>query len=151
MLDGVQFRSVGREQDECDVVGDVEGARIVPSGTIDDHDGVDVVWQGGGEVGEEERHRGSVDEGEYQGEVLAAAGVHGGEDIGPLVTDLPRPPGPSAPMPPAMADPPLVADTGFVLEPELDAGLGMRGLDTLQRRAEPPFLKLSSASASFSG
>ncbi len=123
----------------------------MPSGTVDDHNGVDVVWQGGGEADEEQRHRGGIDEGEYQGEVLAAGGVHGGEDVGPLVTDLPRPPGSSAPTPPAMADPSLVADPGFVLEPELDAGLGMRGLDALQRLAEPLFLKPSSASGSFSG
>ena len=123
----------------------------MPSGGIDDHDGVDVVGKRGGEMGEEQRHRGRVDEGEHQGEVLAAGGMRGREDIGPLVADLPRRPGSFAPTPPSMTDQPLVAATSLVLEPEFDPLPGMRGSNVLQAFAEPPFLKLSSACASFLG
>ena len=123
----------------------------MPSGAVDDHGGVDIVGQGVGELVEEQLHRGCVDTGEHEGEILATGGAHGGEDVGPLVADLPRPSWSLAAMPPAMTDPPFVADTGLVLEPELDALLWMRRLDALQAVAEPPFLKLSSASGSFSG
>ena len=131
--------------------GDVEGAGVVPSGAIDDHGGVDAVGQRGGEMGEEKCHHAGIDEGQHQGEVLAAGGAHGGEDVGPFVAELSRPPGSPAPMPPAMTDPALVADAGLVLEPELEPLAGARRPDAAQLFLEPPFLKRSSASASFSG
>ena len=60
-------------------------------------------------------------------------------------------PGALSPAPPAMADPPLVADAGFILEPELDALAGLGLANRHQARAKPPFLKASSASGSFIG
>ena len=102
-------------------------------------------------AGEEQLHDAGIDGGQHQGKVLAAFRMHDGVDIGPLVADLPGAPRAFAPSPPAMADPTLVADTGLVLEPELDVLVRMGRPHRLQAGAKPPFLKLSSASGSFFG
>ena len=150
-LDRVEFRTVGRQRHQRDVVRNGERALIVPTGAVEDHGGVDVVWPDSGEAGEEHIHDLGVDAGQHEGEVLAGGRAHGGEDVGPLVSDLTWARGALAPEPPAMTDPALVADAGLVLEPEFEplVGLGFGG--RLQGRAEPPFLKRCCASASLCG
>ena len=134
-LDRVEFRTVGRQLDEAQIVGNGERAFVVPAGAVEDHEGVDVVWLGGGEMGEKDVHDLGVDAGQHEGEVLAAGRAHGGEDVGPLVADLTRARSAPAPEPPAVADPALVADPRLVLEPEFEALVGMRFGDRLQGRA----------------
>ena len=148
-LDGIELGTVGRREDQSEVLRDVECPGVVPTGAVEDDRDVDVLGQGGGEAGEEQVHEIGIDGGEHESEVGAARRMHDGIDIGPLVADLPGPPGALSPAPPAMADPPLVADAGLVLKPELDALAGMGLANRLQARAKPPFLKLSSASGSF--
>ena len=150
-LDGIELGAIGRLDDEGYVFRDREGAGIMPAGAIEDHGDMDIPRQCGGEVGEKQFHDAGIDDGQHEGEVLAAFGVHDGVDIGPLVADLPRPPRAFTPSPPTMADPSLVADAGFVLGPELDMLVRMRRSNRLQAGAKPPFLKLSSASGSFFG
>ena len=50
---------------------------------------------------------------------------------------------PAAAFVPAPGTAALLADTGFILAPELDLGLGVLARDLVQRRDEPPFLKRS--------
>ncbi len=112
-------------------------------------------WTSSGRVAakraEEQVHDLGVDGGQHEGDVLAGGRADGGEDVGPLVADLTWARGAPAPEPPAVADPALVADAGLVLEPELEALVGMRFGGRLQGRAEPLFLKRSCASASLCG
>lgn len=123
----------------------------MPSGAVEDEDGVDIVVEGSGEAVEEQLHDGGADTGEHEGEVLAGGRSDRGEDVGPLVAVLAQARRTLALEPPAMTDPPLVADASLILEPELQAfariGLG-RGA---QCGAEPLFLKRSCALASLSG
>ena len=134
-LDRVEFRTVGWQRHQRDVVRNGERALVVPTGAVEDHGGVDVVWPDSGEAGEERVHDLGVDGGQHEGEVLAGGRAHGGEDVGPLVADLTRARSAPAPEPPAVADPALVADPRLVLEPEFEALVGMRFGDRLQGRA----------------
>ena len=49
-LDGVEFGTVRRQQRQGDVVGDGEGALVVPTGAVAHHDGVRILVQGIGEA-----------------------------------------------------------------------------------------------------
>ena len=60
-LDGVEFGTVRRQQSQSDVVGDGEGARVVPTGAVMMCDGVRIVVQGIGEVCEKQVHDLGVD------------------------------------------------------------------------------------------
>jgi hypothetical protein len=80
-------------------------------------------------VVEEDLHGRRVDDGQHQRDVLAGGGPDRGEDVGPLVAELPDAGRPLAAPPPAMADTALVADPRFVLEPDLDPLVGMGGGD----------------------
>ncbi len=150
-LDRVEFRTVGWQRHQREVVRNGECAFVVPTGAVEDHGGVDVVWPGSGEAGEEQVHDLGVDGGQYESKVLAGGRTDGGEDVGPLVADLTRARGALASEPPAVTDPALVADAGLVLEPEFEALVGVGFGDRLQGRAEPLFLKRSCASASLCG
>ena len=46
---------------------------------------------------------------------------------------------PLAPLPPEITDPPLLSDPGFILEPQLQALVGMALGDRRQRGRKPPF------------
>ena len=150
-LDRVEFRTVGWQGRQGEVVRDLKRAAVVPAGAVEHHEGVCVVWPGGGEAGEEQVHDLGVEGGQHEGEVLAGGRAHGGEDVGPLVADLTWARGAPAPGPPAMTDPALVAEAGLVLEPELEALVGVGFGGRLQGRAEPLFLKRSCASGSLCG
>ena len=126
-LDGAEFGTVWRQERQSDVVGDGEGARVVPTGAVAHHDGVRILVQGVGEVCEKQVHDLGVDARQLEGDVVAGVGTHGGENVGPLVADLTRPGGTFAPAPPPVTDPALVADARFIpgsspgqaLEPQL--------------------------------
>ena len=107
--------------------------------------------QRGGELGQKQVHRGGIDERQHQGEVLAGGGADGGEDVGPLIALLHQAGRPLALEPPTVARPPLVADAGLVLEPQLQALAGMRRGGCRQGRPEPLFWKRSCAFASRRG
>ncbi len=147
-LDGVQFRTVGRERDQGDVARDVGLSELVPAGAVEHDDGVDIVGEGLGEGIEEQPGGAGGDLRQDQREVVAGGRPDGAEDVGPLVPPVADPRRPLAAQPPAVTDPTLVADAGLVLEPELEALVGMRFGRRLQGRAEPPFLKRRCASGS---
>ncbi len=150
-LDGVEFGTVRRQQRQSDVVRDGEGARVVPTGAVEHHDGVRIGLHGVGEVCEKQVHDLGVDARQHEGDVVAGGRAHGGKDVGPLVSDLTRPGGAFAPAPPPVTDPAVVTDARFILKPELQALVGMRLGGRLQDVAKPPFLKRSCASTSFRG
>ena len=150
-FDGVEFGTVGGQGQEREIVGDGERPFVVPAGAVEHQDGVDVVGQGCGEVGEKQVHDLGVDAGQDEGEVLAGGRAHGGEDVGPLVAVGARAGGALALEPPPVANPALVADPRLVLEPELEMLLGMRGGGASQGLAQPLFLNRSWACGSRRG
>jgi hypothetical protein len=119
-LDRVQLRAVGGLDQQGDVDRDLEGMALVPAGTVEDQDEVNVGRPPGGEVVEEDLHRLGIGHRQDQCAVLAGGRADGGEDMRPAVAELLPARRPFAPPPPAVAEPTLVADPGLVFEPEFD-------------------------------
>ena len=100
------------------VGGTARVAADVPARAVEHQDEVGVGRSGSGEVVEEDLHRGDVDRGQHEGDVLAGGGADRGEDVGPLVAELPDAGRALSAPPPAVADPALVADPRLVFEPQ---------------------------------
>ncbi|MEF2554322.1 hypothetical protein VQ042_23900 [Aurantimonas sp. A2-1-M11] len=110
-LDRVELGTVGRKRDEGDVRRYVEGLFTVPSGAVENHDDMDVVRNGAGELGEVEVHHRLVGIGQDQGEGLAGGGFDGTEDVGPFEALVAEPGWSLA------ASPPAVAEAAFLANP----------------------------------
>jgi len=113
----------------------------VPSGAVENHDDMDVVRNGAGELGEVEVHHRSVGIGQNQGEGLAGGRFDGAEDVGPFEALVAEPRRSLAAGPPAVAETAFLADPCFVLEPQRNPLVGMIGLCFFQGLGEPLFLK----------
>lgn len=85
MLGGIEFRAVGRKDDEPQVAGDVELGRAMPGGAIKNHESDDVWWNGNSEVVEIELH--GLDVSQRQDERVGRTGLrmNGSKDVAPLV------------------------------------------------------------------
>lgn len=85
VLGRVEFRGVGRQDDELEVAGDVELCRAVPGGAVKHHKSKDVCWERSGEIVEVKLHGLGV--GQRQDERVGGAAVrmNGSEDIAPLI------------------------------------------------------------------
>ncbi len=83
----------------------------------EDHDGVLTLGQGCGEAVEEDLHRVGIDRGQDQREGGLAAGPGGAKEGGPFVALVLNSGRALAARPPAMTEPPLLADAHLVLEP----------------------------------
>ena len=140
-LDRIEFRAVGRQRHERQIVGGGQRPLVMPAGAVEHDDGVGIGRQRGGELGQKQVHRCGIDDRQHQREVFAGGGADGGEDIGPLVALLREAGGTLALQPPAVAYPPLVADARLVLKPELQALAGMCFGRRLQGGAQPLFWK----------
>lgn len=138
-LDGVALWRIGRQGNQGDVVWNGERVGSVPSGAIEDHDGVFVGRQGLGELGEEQGHGDRGHRGQDQGEFGAGGGFDGSEDMGPIEPLVAQAGRPLALHPPAMAGPSFLADAGFVLEEQAEALAGMGLGGGRQGFAEPFF------------
>ncbi len=120
VLDRVQLGSARRQEDHGDVLRDREGRGGVPSGAIEQQDGVGAPGDGAGDLVEVKLHGVRVGEGQSQSCSRAARRTDRTEQVGALVAlvgGLARPrsaPGPLA------HEAVLLADPGLVLEPELD-------------------------------
>ena len=125
--------------DQGNGVGYVERGIAVPSGSIEDHDRMDIGFEGGGELVEEELHGGGVGDGQDEGEGIAGIGADGSEEVGPLVAVVLLSGGALTTLPPSMAKPPLLADPHLVLKVENYplVRIGLRG--GVQCSAQPPF------------
>ena len=116
-FDWVEFRAVGRQQDEGDIVRGFQGMSAMPAGLIEHHDGMLVFGQGLGELGEEDRHGRRVGPGQDKAECIAGLGCDGTEDVGPFEPLVATSRRALSLLPPAMTKPPLLSHTCFVLEP----------------------------------
>ncbi len=128
-----------RQGEDGDVGGHVELARGVPPGLIHDHDGMGVRGDGARYLLEMERHGGAVAGRQDQARSLALLRADGAEDIGRAGALIVGCAGPGE------RDLVLLADTGFVLEPDLYPCT--RGLAPRDVRHEGGELFLNSSTA----
>jgi hypothetical protein len=120
VLDRVQFGCFGGQRQDGDVVGKIEFAGGVPSGLVDDEDGMGAGIDGGADLGQMGVHRLGVAPGPDQADGLALGRTDGAEDIGRLGSLIVRGAGSGSAPCPAPRDLVLLADPRFVLEPNLD-------------------------------
>jgi hypothetical protein len=146
VLDRVELGRFWWQRHEGDVAGEVELAREVPAGLVEQQDGMGARGDRLRDFREMQRHRFSVAERQDEAGCNAACWTDRTEDVGrarPLVV---RRRGPGAAPRPSSGDLVLLPDPGLVLEPNLYR-LARRILlrDRVQARGEV-FLNASSAS-----
>jgi len=111
----------------------------MPSGAVENHDDMDVLRNGAGELGEVEVHHRLVGIGQDQGEGLTGGGFDGAEDVGPFEALVAEPRRSLAAGPPAVAEAAFLANPCFILEPERNPLVWMVGLRRAQGLGEPLF------------
>ena len=148
VFDRVQFGTFGRQRDDADIGGDIELACHVPSGLIDQHDRVSARRDGERYFGQMQRHGFGITEGQDQSGTLALFWADRAKDVGrfrPLILGCRWPCPASGPAPRDLV---LLADTSFVLEPNLYGRALREGCsDFCQLGGKAPFLKASIASS----
>lgn len=151
ILDGVQLWSARGQKDQRHVPGDVERARGVPAGAVEQQDSVRVFGDRAGDFVEVELHRCCVGVGHGERRAGSARRTNRPEQPGALITlvgGLARPRSASCPL---ADDSVLLTDPGLVLEPDLDRlSLGDANQMRVQRRSEV-FLNASIVRASCPG
>ena len=151
VLDRVQFRSAGRQEDRRDVFGHVELARDVPSGPVQQQRGVGARSDVARDFVEVKLHHLGVGVGQRQGGSDAPRRADRAEQIGvgvALIGGLSR--SRSAPRP--LADKAvLLADSGLILEPDFDRRRLGQAFEMSRQRARKVFLKASTIRSSCAG
>lgn len=151
VLDRVQFRCSGRQEDQRDVPGDAELCGGVPAGSVEQQDGVSPSGDMAADLVEMKLHGLGIGEGQRQPSSGAACRADGAEQIGAFVALVCRLTGPRAAPGPLPHDTVLLADAGFVLEPDLDR-LALRQVGEVgAQRAREVFLYASTISPSWPG
>lgn len=151
VLDRVQLRRTRGQQDGRDVRGHGEVRRRVPSGAIEDQNGVCAPGDVPRYLVEMQLHGEGV--GERQGErrALAARRADRAEQIGVLVALIGGLARPCAAPGPLAHKPVLLADPGFILKPHLDSR-SLRQIGKMgAQRAREIFLYAATISASWPG
>lgn len=98
----------------------------VPAGLVEQHDGMGAGRDQGADLLEMGLHGRSIAPGHDQTGRLGFLGADGAEDVGGPGALVVRRTGPRATSGPAPGQPVLLADTGFVLEPDLDLDTGFQ-------------------------
>lgn len=151
VLDRVQFRAIGRERDEGDVVGNDQRVSAVPAGSVEHQHGLGAQRNGSGYLGKMGVHRGGVGEGHDEARRRAALRADRTKYVGPLVAGVARRPRPGSAFCPDAGERALLADARLVLEPDFQR-LATRGLwDRGSYCVGKVFLKASCACGSVFG
>lgn len=119
----------------------------MPAGLIDDQDGMSAGIDGCGYFGQMSIHRFGIAPGQHQADALALFRTDRTEDICPFGALIARCAGPCSALGPTARDLVLLADAGFVLEPEFDL---YARFETLADRFDPGrevFLNVSTANS----
>lgn len=147
VLGGVQFGSLGRQGQDGDVVGQKELLGGVPAGLVEDENGMCAGIDRGADLCEVDVHRFGIAPRHDQADGLAFGRADRPEQIGPFGALIVWRTGPRAASGPAARDFVLLADPGFVLEPDFDLHARIElGPDRLQLGGEV-FLKASTANS----
>jgi transcriptional regulator with XRE-family HTH domain len=152
ILHGVQFRRVGRQRQQGEVVGhDQAAALLVPAGAVAQDDGVRAGGDAAADLGEVQARSLGVDLRQHEGGADAAGRAGGAEEPGPSVAAVARGARTRAPPGPDTGDGALLTHTGFILEPDLDRLALRRGRQGRLRQSGEVFLNASCAAGSLSG
>ena len=119
----------------------------MPSGLIEDEDGVGARRYLGRDFIEMPLHGLGVAAGQNEGRADAALGTDGAKDIGRCRALISRRPGPASPWRPAPGDLVFLADPRFVLPPEFYAGIGRERAADLFQLGGKAFLESSMANS----
>jgi len=133
VLDRVEFRGCWGEGDEGEVRGRAEGFGGVVPGVVPDEGDVGAGGDGGGELVEEGLDDGGVEPLADEALGPAGGGTDGGEDVEALKPALFRGGRAGAGVGPDGGQGALLAEPGFVLEPDLDRLAGVGGGDSGDR------------------
>src|SRR4051794_16276147 len=149
VLDRVQLGAFRWQRDEGDVGRYLELVRRVPSGLVEQEDGMRARRHGGRDLGEVEAHRLSVAVRQDEAYGLARLGTDSAEDVGrrrPLVM---RRRGSGAAPGPTPGDLILLPNSGLVGEPDLygAGGDAFRARDFLQEGGKGLFKRSTAPSA----
>jgi hypothetical protein len=151
VLDRVELWGAGRQEDRRDVVGHVEFARCVPSGSVEDESGVGALGDVARDFVEVELHHVGVGIRQRQRGADAPRGADRAEQIGvviALVGGLPGSRSPPGPLPNLAV---LLADAGLVLKPDFDWRRLRQSFEMSLQRAREVFLKASTIRSSCAG
>ena len=151
VLDGIQFRRSRRQEDQRHILREIELVGRAPAGAVEQQDSVSAARDATRDFVQAHLHRLSVGVGQCKRRPFATRGTDGSKQIGVLIAltgGLTR--SRSTPRPLANLSV-LVADPGFILEPNLDwLALRDMGEMRLQRLAEV-FLNAAIVSAFWPG
>jgi hypothetical protein len=151
VFDRVQFRGARRQEDRRDVFGHVELAGRVPSGPVEDENGVGAFGDVARDFVEVELHHVGVGVRQGEGRSDAAGGTDRAEQIGvvvALVGGLPWPRSAPGPLPDLAV---LLADAGLVLKPDFDRRRLRQAFEVSLQRARKVFLNASTIRSSWAG
>src|SRR5262249_2681415 len=141
-LDRVEFRRVGRQKDQAEVLRHDEIAAGMPARLVHQHYAMRSGRHGLSELSKKQVHRGGVEPSHYQGDTGVACRAYGPNDPGRLVADITQHARGIAALPPRIASPPLLSNPRLVLAPDFKPlGFRMSLRDFPQAGSKPPFLK----------
>lgn len=149
VFDRVQFWRPRRQRQQRDVVGDAKVTGAVPTGLVEDDDGVGIGCDIAGDFFEVQRHRFGRAPGQDEGGAFSFPRTDGAEYVrrgGALILGCGRPGAAPRPSP---GDAVLLADARLVLKPDLYPLIGADGRRDRCQRGGKVFLNVSSASGSW--
>ena len=123
VLGRIELGRSGREREGCDVVGDDERLGEMPSGLIEDQDGMSTGSDLAGDFIDVELHGARVAGRKNNGGADAALGTDGAEQIGRLGALIVIEPRPGSLACPGVGEFVLLPNPHLVLEPDLDGRL----------------------------
>lgn len=126
VLDRIELWRIGRQVQKGDVVGDAEVVGDVPAGAVENEDGVRSRRDLAADLGQMQGERFGVGPGQDQRRGGGARRADRAEDVSPFVTPVARAARSASTPGPYPGQRSLLADAGFVLEPDLDR-LAARG------------------------
>jgi hypothetical protein len=115
----IEFRAFRRQRDNGDIGGNHQSCRQMPSGLIDEKDGVGSGRDGVGDFRQMQVHRLGIAGRQDQASCFAELRADGSEDVGRGGALIPRSAWASAALGPPAGDLVLLADAGLVRKPNL--------------------------------
>jgi len=133
VLDGIELGRVGRQRQQRDVGWQLDDGFLMIAGAIHDQDGMSARHNGTADLIEVRRHRLGIGAGQDKSCGTGPVGTDRSEEIGPFVALVARRGRAcAAPCPPS-GQASLLANAGFILEPDLDrlclGGVRQRAID----------------------
>ena len=151
VLDWVEFGGIGRQGQQHDVAWHLQTGRAVPACAVHDQQGDGAWTDAGADRGQMLVHGLDADDGQHHGAAYAAGGAEGAEQIDPVESLVAQRAGAGAATRPDAGQRALLADPGFVLEPDLDRPAGVLRAEGVGSKAREVFLKASWVARSVCG